>query len=51
MLNLIFLIQLSKEEFNQLIDIIPILHSQNKFKQKIVSLIEKFLPTEKKKIK
>lgn len=40
---------LTKEEFNQLVDIVPILHSKNKIIQKFVQIIEKFLPSEKKK--
>jgi len=39
---------LTKEEFIQLIDIIPILHSDKKIIQKIVKLIIAFLPSDKK---
>lgn len=41
---------LTKEEFDQLIEIIPILHSDNNFVKNIVNLIRKFLPSEKKKV-
>jgi len=39
---------ITKEEFNELIPIIPILHSQSKFIQIIVRTIVKFLPSERK---
>ena len=36
---------ITKEEFNQLIEIIPILNSENQIIQKFVKIIEKFLPS------
>ncbi len=36
----------TKEEFAQMIEIIPILNSKNNFIQNLVKIIEKFLPTE-----
>jgi len=40
---------ITKQEFNQLIEIIPILRSKNKIIQKVKILIEKLLPSEKLK--
>jgi len=40
----------TKEEFNKLSKIIPILNLEKKFTQKVKKLIEKFLPSEKKLI-
>ncbi|MFX0132333.1 MAG: hypothetical protein ACFFDN_01675 [Candidatus Hodarchaeota archaeon] len=39
---------MTKEEFNKLREILPILHSQSNFIQRITRIIERFLPSEKK---
>ncbi|MFX1502160.1 MAG: lipopolysaccharide biosynthesis protein [Promethearchaeota archaeon] len=40
---------LTKEEFSNLVEILPVLHSNNKITQKIVKFLIKILPSEKKK--